>query len=493
MINRMRSFLGAALLLVILGSLLCVPVYSAEVLNSDSVRSAVSRMLGIEHREGAICVVLEKALPISAQEYAKDVKRSLPRDASVDCVDSEFIVIEAEEQDLAEMLYELNTDSKVKTAFPDFILELDESVEEYTDYDTQTTTWAYEKIKVMDSWNKGFTGKQSTLIAVLDTGYNSHVDISNANTSLARDVTTTPYSTNVADNHGHGTFIVGEICADLNSSGINGICNSITTVPIKIAYDNEGHSSYSCMRKGLVYAESIGAKVANLSYSLPSIGTLASTTSFFSGVVVFSAGNDNELVETSSHDQGKANDEPNWIVVGATESNDTKSSSSNYSEDYVDLFAPGSSIKSTSNDGYSYVTKSGTSFAAPMVSAAAGIIASHATHLSSTGIISYILNNVDQVSALNGLCVTGGRLNLLNVAIDLYTEFRGQYTLGDLTGDGYADSVDAELLRQYVLGNVTLTAVQLAASDINGNGIINSQDYNLLKRFSQQTLYFPPY
>ena len=159
----------------------------------------------------------------------------------------------------------------------------------------------------------------------------------------------------------------------------------------------------------------------------------------------------------------------------------------------MDLFAPGSSIKSTSNDGYSYVTKSGTSFAAPMVSAAAGIIASHATHLSTTDIISYILNNVDPVSALNGLCVTGGRLNLLNVAIDLYTEFRGQYTLGDLTGDGYADSVDAELLRQYVLGNVTLTAVQLAASDINGNGGINAQDYIMLKRFSQQTFYFPPY
>ncbi|TYQ14546.1 UNVERIFIED_CONTAM: dockerin type I repeat protein [Acetivibrio alkalicellulosi] len=54
---------------------------------------------------------------------------------------------------------------------------------------------------------------------------------------------------------------------------------------------------------------------------------------------------------------------------------------------------------------------------------------------------------------------------------------------GDLNGDGIVNSIDAVLMRRYILGIATNIDINTENADINGDGKINSIDYVLLKRY----------
>ncbi|TYQ15669.1 UNVERIFIED_CONTAM: endoglucanase Cel9W [Acetivibrio alkalicellulosi] len=64
----------------------------------------------------------------------------------------------------------------------------------------------------------------------------------------------------------------------------------------------------------------------------------------------------------------------------------------------------------------------------------------------------------------------------------------GQVVLGDLNGDGLINSTDVILLRRYILeilnfSNASERDLFVTAADINGDGAVNSSDYILLRRF----------
>jgi serine protease len=117
------------------------------------------------------------------------------------------------------------------------------------------------------------------------------------------------------------------------------------------------------------------------------------------------------------------------VVVNSTDVNDNHMSSG-FSTKLVDLAAMGQNVYSTSlvkNAGANgpYGNHSGTSFAAPQVAGAIGLIYQHAcdTFLklakyfpdSATKLaVEWILNGADIVPALNTKCFTGGRLNIYN-------------------------------------------------------------------------------
>ena len=91
---------------------------------------------------------------------------------------------------------------------------------------------------------------------------------------------------------------------------------------------------------------------------------------------------------------------------------DTKADSSNYGLNSVDLFAPGEDFKLCYGDN-GYIIDGGTSLAAPLVTAACALIMEAKPTLSPIEIKNTILNTVDNISSLSGLCVSGGRLNIL--------------------------------------------------------------------------------
>lgn len=64
------------------------------------------------------------------------------------------------------------------------------------------------------------------------------------------------------------------------------------------------------------------------------------------------------------------------------------------------------------NDGTGYQYLSGTSMASPLVAGCIGTLAQHFPGDSVNERVSRLLNNVDAIPALQGKCVTGGRLNL---------------------------------------------------------------------------------
>jgi len=114
------------------------------------------------------------------------------------------------------------------------------------------------------------------------------------------------------------------------------------------------------------------------------------------------------------------------ITVTNTDRNDIKSSFAGYGEVSIDLGAPGTQVYSTKMNG-AYGTKTGTSMSAPHVTGAVAQMFSLADasfmtayHNDPAGmalvIKQYILNGTDPLPSLNGITVSGGRLNIYNSA-----------------------------------------------------------------------------
>lgn len=114
-----------------------------------------------------------------------------------------------------------------------------------------------------------------------------------------------------------------------------------------------------------------------------------------------------------------------WLIsVTNTTNKDEKFSSAGYGLESIDLGAPGTSIFSTRpSNTYGYST--GTSMATPHVAGAVGLLFSAADSAFMLAykenpaegallIKDYILNGADPIADLQGITVTGGRLNIFN-------------------------------------------------------------------------------
>ncbi len=101
----------------------------------------------------------------------------------------------------------------------------------------------------------------------------------------------------------------------------------------------------------------------------------------------------------------------NMIAVAATDNSDGLASFSCYGPTSVHLGAPGVDIYSTILGG-GYAFFSGTSMATPHVSGACALVLSANGTLNIDQLKAAILNNLDPISSLAGLTITGGRLNV---------------------------------------------------------------------------------
>jgi hypothetical protein len=116
--------------------------------------------------------------------------------------------------------------------------------------------------------------------------------------------------------------------------------------------------------------------------------------------------------------------EPNVLVVGAATSLGVMSQYSNYGKNWVHLVAPGDGIFSTVSQ-YNYSSTSGTSLAAPQVTAAAAMLASEG--FTATEIKARLIYTAEWASGFQDK-VLGG---LLNVRRAVWQPRRNVITLGD--------------------------------------------------------------
>jgi subtilisin family serine protease len=235
---------------------------------------------------------------------------------------------------------------------------------------TQTgATWGLDRVDqrnlpLSGSFSSSGSG-QGVSVYVVDTGIDAgHSEFSGRVLSGFDAIGGTDGRT---DCNGHGTHVAGTI-----ASTSFGVAKTANLVPVKVlACDGSG--SYSGVIAGLdwiVKTRSIGQKaVVNMSLGGGASSSLDAAVSsvIASGIaVVVAAGNSNTDACTASPARVAA-----AITVGATTESDSRSSFSNYGK-CLDMFAPGSNIKSTI-PGNASAVYSGTSMASPHVAGIAAV------------------------------------------------------------------------------------------------------------------------
>lgn len=281
--------------------------------------------------------------------------------------------------------------------------------------------WNLDTINAPSAWDIT-KGSSSIIIAVLDTGIDfSHPELKDHILSSGYDyVNNDRYP---GDDNGHGTMVAGVIGAKMNGSGIVGIDCPARILPIKVL-DRYGSGYTQSIARGIVYAVNRGAKIINLSLAGPyysqGVKDAISYAHSKGRIVIAASGNDGE------HEITYPAAYPYVIAVGATDSDDQLSSFSNYGS-YVDVVAPGEDIFTTAPlyhtylNQYNYALADGTSFAAPQVSALAGLILSLYPNLSPDQVEGMIKGGAKDIGPKGKDMYYGyGRIDLYRSFVDKY-------------------------------------------------------------------------
>ena len=239
----------------------------------------------------------------------------------------------------------------------------------------------------------GATGK-GVIVAVLDTGATfNHRDLIGHYLPGYNAIQPNLPPAETADGFvnyemGHGTMVAGIIAR---------VAPQAMIMPIRVL-NGDGSGSMLNLVKGVRYATAHGAKVISMSFGA-SVKSSALNDALDEAeragiVLVASAGNDNlpDTVIAPTVSRGT-------ISVAAVESNNKKSPYSNYGS-FVRVSAPGSNIRSTYRNG-GYATWSGTSFAAPFVSAEVAMILSVKPTLSADQVKSFIQGSAHSIDNVN--------------------------------------------------------------------------------------------
>jgi len=283
-------------------------------------------------------------------------------------------------REVMSMVGELAKERKIKKAEPNFIAAV--LTEKDPLYKNQYYLAQIHFDKVFDK-----LGNQTRVrVAVIDSGVDpNHPDLVGRILEGYDFVEDIP---EVRDPHGHGTFVAGIIAANPNQIGIRGLSDNAEIVPVRVI-DGNGIGTYEDVAKGIIYAVDHGAKVINLS-----LGGYASSL-LLEGAVDYALENGCILVASGGNDGLKMAvypaAYPGVIGVGAIGRNGDLLGLSNRGK-HIGVVAPGENILSTGLMGqYAYAT--GTSVAAPMVSALAAMLFSERADLSSTAIHRLILQS----------------------------------------------------------------------------------------------------
>ena len=344
--------------------------------------------------------------------------------------------------------------------------------------------WYLKKINIENAWDIS-TGSSTVYVAVLDTGVDyNHPDLKN-NIWLNLGETTgidsnknglddgcenntdddgngyvdDCYGFNAVsgkgsalDDDGHGTHVAGEIGAvGNNGNGIAGINWNIKIIPCKFL-DSTGYGDLNSLLECLKYVKKLQDNGLNIVAVNASYGYNGSNQELnidcnnvpdsekclmqsINALFTVAAGNGgNDL-------KGDNNDESitlpcnystvlnNVICVGATNSDDGKSSFSNYGAKSVNIFAPGGEITGSTNcdasqeilstwKGGSYGCAVGTSQSAPIIAGTVALLKTANNSLSLDNIKRRILTTGNNLLSLTGYSTTCNRVNIYNALTD---------------------------------------------------------------------------
>ena len=241
----------------------------------------------------------------------------------------------------------------------------------------------------------------------------------------------------------HGTHVAGIIAANrINGKGVKGVAGNVLIMPIRAVPDGDEYDKDIAL--GIRYAVDNGAKVINTSFGkyfsthpewvMEAIAYAAENDV----LIVNAAGNEGiDLDETRVYPNDETPENPtnfvdNFINVGSITSEyggNLVSGFSNYGDNSVDVFAPGSSIYATTPLN-TYEFLQGTSMASPNVAGVAAMVRSIYPKLSAAQVKQILMDSglsTDQEVILGGdpentlpfdeISVSGKMVNMYNALI----------------------------------------------------------------------------
>jgi serine protease len=289
--------------------------------------------------------------------------------------------------------------------------------------------WFLQDDHAFDAWAEPPTVLEPVKVAIIDSGVDCSLPDFQGRLLDARSfVGGDP----CLDTEGHGTFIAGEIAANLDTQGIVGIAYTSQLLVAKVV-KADGTIPLVAEAAAIRWAADSGARVINLSLGgvrdpvHPDRDTYSSLeaaavayASAKGALLVAAVGNGDEAFSQPWPFASYPAALPHVIGVSALTRSGNVPDYSNRDLIYNDLAAPGSGIYSTfplnltaqrpfcANQGYSdcgtddYRDPEGTSFAAPQVSAAAAVLFAVAPSLTASQATTILEHSADDVSAATG-------------------------------------------------------------------------------------------
>ena len=244
----------------------------------------------------------------------------------------------------------------------------------------------------------------------------------------------------------HGTHIAGTIIANINSKGISGVAgNSNVKIMILKALGGADESGFTYgIANAIKYAEKMGATICNFSFGTETTDKHMEEAIINSKMLFVVAAGNGEVNNGLGYNIDSRPMYPasygydNIITVANLQADGKLHISSNYSDNLVDIAAPGAKVLSTIDSEtfdsnfasgrmptpYAYLT--GTSMAAPFVVGTAALIASDFPGITIDQVKQSILNGVKKLPELSEFVVTGGMLSAdgaYSYAYDNYESF----------------------------------------------------------------------
>ncbi len=217
------------------------------------------------------------------------------------------------------------------------------------------------------------------------------------------------------DDHGHGTHVSGTIGAAANNGfGVAGINWNIKIIACKFL-DSTGGGYTDGAVECLEYVWALKQRGVNIIATSNSWGGAGYSRALYDAInaqqnILFIAAAGNSHADNDQGGFYPANYFlPNVIAVAATDHNDNIASFSNYGRRSVSVGAPGVNILSSLPGGYGIY--SGTSMATPHVTGIAALIKSQDMTRDWKAIRNLVFAGGDNVSAMNGITITGKRIN----------------------------------------------------------------------------------
>ncbi len=337
-------------------------------------------------------------------------------------------------QNRSKLVEDLLKDPRVARIQPDYMLETMDTIDMSA---IKPTQWPHQKIKTTQAWS--YTqGRPEVVVAVIDSGVDfSHPDLRNSKWVNPRETANgrdddgnglvddihgwdyvkkrgNPSPTSKTRSAYHGTHVAGIIAGAENySKGYVGVSPNVKIMGLRFLDDNKTGLTSNGI-KAINYAIDKGVKIINLSW-----GSYNKNTQLMNAIkraqdrgvlIVAAAGNFGKNNNTSPF-YPASYPYSNIISVTASGKNDALVKGINYGTKTVHMAAPGLSILSTDMNG-SYVSRTGSSMAAPFVAGAAALLLSADPKLKAPELKNLLLNRADKISSLKSRVASGRRVNV---------------------------------------------------------------------------------